>query len=538
MPDLLNSPPKVATRPALPPPRPAAARPSAGPRSGGLTGIGAALAAAAVGLLAVEVVTLLAWIAEPRSAAPLSAALRTGAAFWLLGHGGRLHLPGGTAALIPLGLTLMFGALTARAGAAVARVRPADARHRTLLICALAVSLPYAVIAALVAAITGGGGLHTSIPTAIIGGFIVAAVGATVGASRELPVASPNRGRIRATAAAVATAGAVIMAVSALITAIALVTHLSDAAALARPEKAGAVGGLGLLVLQAALAPNVAVWSSAYLLGPGFAVGAGSLVSPTGVRLGDVPALPVLGGLPSAALAWPLYALFLVPLLAGVLAGVVLVRRLPRTPNLRSAALLGGGVALATGGLAAIAAALSGGPVTNGRLATVGPSPWETGIAAGLEVGIPCVLAAVVVSWRRQPRQQPAAAVPAPAPRQRLARVGKLVVLTPIRFAASGIRIGTSRGRSAGRWAVGRASKAPSRLTRMRIGAAKPVVDLMKHARLPVDLTKHPEQSEQPGQPAEAKRRRLRMPRVRMPRLRMPRLRRRKRDSKVIKLPD
>ena len=60
-----------------------------------LVGIGGALAAAAAGLLVVEAITMVCWIAERRTAAPLTVVLRTGAAFWLLGNGGRLHLPAG-----------------------------------------------------------------------------------------------------------------------------------------------------------------------------------------------------------------------------------------------------------------------------------------------------------------------------------------------------------------------------------------------------------------------------------------------------------
>jgi hypothetical protein len=279
-------------------------------------------------------------------------------------------------------------------------------------------------------------------------------------------------------------------------------------------------------VLQAVLAPNVTVWSSAYLLGPGFAVGSGSLVSPTGVRLGDVPALPVLGGLPSSAVPWPLYALFLVPIAAGVLAGVVLVRRLPHTPKLGSVALLGGGAGLCLGAAAAIVAALSGGPVTRGRLTTVGTSPWQTGMAAALEVGIPCAAAAAFVAWRRRPR--PSAAPAAPEPQKRPQRLlgwayGLAFHGRVASVATSGLKATTDHGQRGGRWLVGQARRAPRQLLRLRpprLLSSAPPVDLTKHELSPVDLTKHPDE------PAVAKRRRLRIPRLG------------KRKSKVVNLPD
>jgi hypothetical protein len=439
MPDLLNQTPKAAPRTAAPrPPRPRGPAspppPSLRRRSRVLTGITAALAAAAVGLLLVEAVCLIAWIAEPRSAAPLSAALRTGAAFWLLGHGGRLGMPAGTVALIPLGLSVLFAALLARAGAAVARVRPSGPRRKLLVVCAVTVAIPHTVITTVVAAGASGGGLQPSIWTASLGAFVIAAAAAAIGGARAVPVVNAKPSPLRAVGAAIAVAGAVLFAVSALVAALALMAHVSDAAALARPEKAGAVGGFGLLMLQAALTPNAVMWSASYVLGPGFAIGAGTLVSPTGVHLGDVPGLPMLAALPAGSAPWPVYALFLVPPAAGVLAGVVLIRRLGRTPKLLTAGLLSLGVALAISLLMGTLAALSGGPVTRGRLGTIGPSFLQTGVAA-LEIGVPAIVAALALTWHRQ-RHRGRVAAPPPPLRERLRR---LVAVAKARSAAVGL---------------------------------------------------------------------------------------------------
>ena len=448
MPDLLNQTPRTAPRaaPARPPRAPLPPRSDLRRRSRVLTGLVAALGVAATGLLIVEAVALIAWIAETRSAAPLTDALRTGSAFWLLGHGGRLKLPAGTAALIPLGLSILFAVLASRAGAAVARVRPTVPRRRTLLASAVAVSIPYALIAGLAAAISSGGGLEPSVVTAMAGALVLSAAGAFVGAARELPRANPKRSRTRAIAAGVVAAGGLLLAVSALVAAIALVTHLSDAAALARPAKAGAVGGFGLLVLQAALAPNAVAWSASYLLGPGFAIGAGTLVSPAAVHLGDVPGLPMLAGLPGRAVPWPVYFLFLVPTAAGMLGGIVMVRRLPRTPKLPTAVLLSLVVALVVGLVGALLAALSGGPVTSGRLATVGPSALRTGIAALVEVGLPGIVGALGLTWYRQRRPGRLAAPPATVGQ----RLRRLPAVTIGAVSAAGAAVSRSLARPVG----------------------------------------------------------------------------------------
>jgi Family of unknown function (DUF6350) len=530
-----GTPPRKAAPPAAPQGR--QPRPEVRRRSRVLTGIGVALAAAAAGLLLVEAVALICWIAETRSAAPLGVALRTGAAFWLLGNGGRLHLPAGTAALIPLGLSILFFAFASRSGASVARVRPAGPRHRTVLACALAVGVPYALICALVAGITSGGGLRPSVVSALFGAFALGFAGAAVGAARELPMAAPRPSAARAIVSGTGVAAGAFFAVCALLAAGAILLHLSDVDALARPARAGAVGGFGLLTLQAALAPNVIVWTGAYLLGPGFAVGVGTTVSPTGVHLGDVPGLPMLAGLPSGGAPWPFYLLFLMAPAAGVLGGVVAVRRMPRTPRLPVALLLGGGIAAAMAASAFVAAALSGGSVTRGRLATVGPSPWQTALAAGLEIGVPAVLAALSLTWYRQRTQRhrladSVAAAPtaesedvSPGRWQRVrarARVpgmGKARRLTAVGLSA-GRGLGTGLGLD--------------RLRRREDRAAPEPVDLVKVQRERVDLIKRvslikEEPPASPGQPGGSRRRLLHRPRL---------PKRLRRKSKVIKLPD
>ena len=360
------------------------------------------MVAVAVGLLLVVAVAMVVWVAETRSSAPLGDVMRTGAAFWLLGHGARLHLPDGTAALIPLGLSVLFAALASRAGAKVARVRPAAIRKRAVLGSALCVALPYAAATAVIARIASGGGLHVFAAPAALGAFLLSGAAAAIGAARELPRRREEIGSVRAAAAGIAAAGAVLLAVCAFVAAVALVTHLSDAAALAKPERAGAVGGVGLLLLQASLAPNVMAWTGAYLLGPGFAVGSGTMVSPSRVHLGDVPGLPMLAGLPSGPAAWPLNVLYVVPVIAGVVAGVVVLRRLPRVPRMAPAALIGAAVAASIALLAALAAALSGGGLTSGRLQTIGPSALPVGLWAAVEVGVPASLTVVALTFYRR----------------------------------------------------------------------------------------------------------------------------------------
>ena len=110
------------------------------------------------------------------------------------------------------------------------------------------------------------------------------------------------------------------------------------------------------------------------------------------------------------------------------------VRRMARTPRLQVALLLGAAIAGAMIVIAFVAAALSGGPVTRGRLATVGPSPWHTALFAGLEVGAPAILAALSLTWYRERavRLQGADAAGSPT-RGRTGFIAAPAVLGPVR---------------------------------------------------------------------------------------------------------
>jgi hypothetical protein len=247
----------------------------------------------------------------------------------------------------------------------------------------------------------------------------------------------------------------------------------------------------------------------------------------------------MLGGLPGGRVPWPCYVLFLIAPVAGALGGIVAVRRMARTPRLPVALLLGAGIAGAMALITLLAATLSGGPVTRGRLATIGPSPWRTALFAAMEVGVPAIAAASGAAGL--------VAEPRASLRERL-RPGRARLRIPglgIARRASGAVLSVLGGFAAG---LGLDRLPLHRLRRPKQSAADPqpvagppVVDLVKAERERVSLVK----SDQPDatastvvlelpEAAPPKRRRIRLPRFWRPAL--PKRLRRKR--KVIKLPD
>jgi hypothetical protein len=96
--------------------------------------------------------------------------------------------------------------------------------------------------------------------------------------------------------------------------------------------QAGNVDGIGATVLtlaQLAYLPTLAVWGMSFAAGPGFAVGAGTAVSPAATQVGVIPGVPVLGAVPESTTPW-LLLLALVPVALGAFAGWIARSRLLR----------------------------------------------------------------------------------------------------------------------------------------------------------------------------------------------------------------
>jgi len=212
--------------------------------------------------------------------------------------------------------------------------------------------------------------------------------------SRALWRRLPDRARGLLTGTAATTA--VLLAGGAVVAGASFAMHAGRATSLAAASDPGFVGGLALFATGLALVPNAALWGSAWLAGPGFAVGAGTAVGPFGTTLGAVPALPLLAALPGGPVpTWLGVAALAVPVAAGALGGVLLARRLRCDAG--RAALEGLALGPCAGLAMAVMAWLSGGPLGGGRLTDVGPSWRQVGLAVAVEVGVAAAAAAAVV---------------------------------------------------------------------------------------------------------------------------------------------
>jgi Family of unknown function (DUF6350) len=371
-----------------------------------VTGGIAACAAAASGLAVLTTLTAIGWITAPHVGigAGLGGVLRTAALLWLVAHHvGFTVQGGGRIGMLPLGLVLLPGALLVLAGRWVVHAG-AVTRLRHAGYAAVALALPYTLLAWALAMASRTTQAAPSAWQAVVASFLLAVVAGGLGAVRGLApwsrLASLMSARPRSIVLGMLGSVAVLVAAGAALTAGSLAAHLPGFRAATEALAPGPAGAALLLLAQLAYAPNAIIWAVSYMLGPGFALGTGTVVAPTGSALGPVPAFPMLAALPSGSRsADPALVLVLaVPYLAGLFGGIVTVRITP-TPVIEAAALWGFTAGAAAGGLTGLAAAFAGGPLGDGRLAAVGPSGWEVGLVAVLEVGVTAALTAAAANW-------------------------------------------------------------------------------------------------------------------------------------------
>ncbi|WP_084038354.1 DUF6350 family protein [Demequina sp. NBRC 110053] len=319
---------------------------------------------------------------------------------WLLGHGLPVEIGGATVSLIPLGLTVAFGAIIA----AIARRFAA----RTWGSWGLAVAT-YATVVTLGSSLVLLPEEQDAAPLVTVAAVALAALATAIGIWRAhgvelgwlLRVPAVVRAGLRRAAAI----GAVSVGAAAALQTLWAVQGRARIADAATALDLDVVGAAVLAVGETVYALTMVVWALAWLTGQGFAVGAGTAYAPDALTADVLPGLPILGALPSDAggpWVWAPVAL--------VAAAAAVRVALSTSPLGWRRDALADLVALATAGamVAALMVAANGaaGP---GRLAVVGPDPLPVVTAflaltaAGLVVGTLIARAYVAVRGLLRP---------------------------------------------------------------------------------------------------------------------------------------
>jgi len=185
-----------------------------------------------------------------------------------------------------------------------------------------------------------------------------------------------------------------LLSISALFLALSLFINLSTVQDLITVLRPGIFGGVLLLLINILYLPNAAVSAMAYLSGTGFGVGANTLVSPLEHTVAQIPALPILGALPSTEQPQFLFSIFFF-----VMAGALLASW---TVSLSTRVLLQSYfVSLASIFLLTY---FSSGSLLTQEMSTVGPSLWKFPLSVAIQMGIGILMAIYIpqISLRKR----------------------------------------------------------------------------------------------------------------------------------------
>ena len=364
----------------------------------------AALAAAATMMVTFMAVAVVGWfLADAGAHGQTTDALRVGADAWLVGHGSGLTVAGAPLGIVPLTLTALIVAVVYRYGRWAAESSQEVDDDRTVGVAATIFTGLYMVVAVVTCVVLGQESASPGLGRAIIGSMLVAGVAGTLGLAvgsgrltvwiRRVPA------WVRAVVYGAAASFLLLLVASAALVAVMVLLGLNEAAAVMSGLHLEPGDYVMYTLATMAVAPNAVLFGSAYLLGPGFAVGTGTVVSPAVVSLGPVPAFPLLAALPDSG-PTPEWAVgFLAVPVVVAIVGAVLAQQAYRVPAYDSAALRGFGCGFGAAMLSTIAIAVAGGPMGTGRMADVGAPVGEVLVSAVAAMSLAGLVAGVTTAW-------------------------------------------------------------------------------------------------------------------------------------------
>ncbi|MDP3893282.1 DUF6350 family protein [Nocardioides sp.] len=348
--------------------------------------------------------------------------LRVGAVGWLMAHGSGITVQGAQVSVVPLGLTLLCAWATWRTGLRVGDAvsghgpdadRIADGeRDWTVPVAVSLFVVGYVLVTVLTAVLASTSTVAPSMNRAVVWSLVqtilVAGPGIAVGSGRAAVWAARLPTSVRAVGRLCAGLVLVHLGLSALLLTGALVLGFGEAATILGRLQLEAGDAVVVTVLSATVVPNAVLFSSAYLLGPGFTVGVGTLVSPGLVSVGELPLFPLLAALPESGQGsgWTL-ALVGVPALAAVVVALLAHRRFP-TLRWDEGALRGCVGAVLAGVVIAALSALAGGAAGPGRMTQVEPLAFDVLVHAIAVLGIGGTVGGLLATWRERRRHRSA----------------------------------------------------------------------------------------------------------------------------------
>lgn len=342
-------------------------------------------------LLPISFISLVAWATAGSSTGNTADPLRAAIWFFLVAHHVPLNLSfsnetiSGALTFFPIG-ALLIPFLAIRSG--IKRLSEerdvSTLRNKRSLVLSLA--LTYAFFGTLLSFFATGSTVGAPFYLVFPILFLVASVSGFI-ASNLLPdhqLLFPwQRGLKVAWIAMIAMVG-----FGALIFAASLAFHFTTVLQLTQVIEPGIFGGLAFLAIQILYLPNFAVAALSYIAGSGVVIGSGSWLNPFVHRIDEIPAIPLLGGLPIHP--HPYLAILIVALMSlGAFIAMYGSKKYSDPTELKRFLISTIGFVTA---LTLIFARASSGELLSSNLSSVGPQWWLMPILIGCELGVGAAL--------------------------------------------------------------------------------------------------------------------------------------------------
>lgn len=370
----------------------------------------AAASTAAVGFVVLALPVVGAWWGGVEPPGPWQEAVAIAGSVWVMSYGVPVRLLGVDYSLLPWGLMIVPLWLGHQAGRWLIRVvRPG--RMRTLLVTwAMAVAWSTFFVVA-VSVLADFPAVQTSARRAALTATLVASIAIGSGLWRASDVARSTTKRVptilqvtfRASAVAVVT----LVAFACVVLLVAVASSFGEISTMLSALSPTFSDAIVLTLLSLAYLPVLVLWSLAYFVGAGVALGGDALLTPflSVIAPTALPAFPPLAALPesSGPAAWALPAL---TVLAGALMGLTVSRFAAREGPLVRILLALSAAVLAAAFVFALLSAGTG-SLGDGRLLELGPDPALGALLAGVGLVVGAVPTSIVRARRRPRRLQP-----------------------------------------------------------------------------------------------------------------------------------
>lgn len=379
-----------------------------------LLGAVAGLAAALVPVLVCGGLALTGWyLSDAGGHGTAGDAMGVGAIAWLVGHGAGFTVGGAEVSVLPLAVTFALAWWIWHTGVRLGekvwahgpdshRIDDGE-RDWTVLQAVSGLVFAYLAILVVVSNLVSGPTYDPRLGSALTGalvlGVVVGGPAVAVGSGRAAIWAAGFPVVVRHTFATARRILVWYVVASTALFLLAMGLGLSEAGFMVSQLGLSPSEAFQYALLNLAFAPNAVLFASAFLLGPGFAAGVGTVVSPSAVVLGPLPMVALFAALPAPGVPASWWGWVVV--VPGLVAAWAAARHQWERPTLRwdhgAMRACAGGLLAAT--LLAVLMSLSGGSIGPGRMAEVAPFSSQVLLHGLVALGLGALAGGLVMTW-------------------------------------------------------------------------------------------------------------------------------------------